>query len=119
MNRITIDVSKEELDFIREALAAKYRSLISYLDTCEEASSPKTDSVLSQAYESLSKEIEDHKKELAEIARTQNEWTVTTTDKGNMIAAVKKRGRPRKSADAPYGYKKDGTPKKRPGRPAA
>ena len=119
MSNITIVVSQEELDFIREALALKYRTMINYLDMCEGDSSSKTDSVLSQAYESLSKEIADHKKELAEIERVQNEWTVTTTDKGNMVAAVKKRGRPRKSADAPYGYKKDGTPKKRPGRPAA
>lgn len=118
MERITIDVSKEELDFIREALADKYRNLISYLDVCEKGSPQESDSVLSQSYESLSKEIEDHKKELTEIARAQNEWTITTTDKGNVIAAVKKRGRPRKNSDAPYGFKKDGTPKKRPGRPA-
>lgn len=104
MERITIDVSKEELDFIREALADKYRNLISYLDVCEKVSPQESDSVLSQAYESLNKEIK--------------EWTVTTTDESNMVSAVKKRGRPRKNPDAPYGFKKDGTPKKRPGRPA-
>ena len=74
-------------------------------------------SVLQQSYDLLSKEIEDHKRELAEIERTQNEWTLTTTGKGNMIAAVKKRGRPSKKA-APYGLKKDGTPAKKRGRPA-
>ena len=115
MERITIDISKEELDFIREALAAKYRNLITYLDDCEKRSSIMLESVLSDA---INQEIEDHKKELAEIARTQNEWTITTTDEGNMVAAVKKRGRPRKNPNAPYGFKKDGTPAKRRGRPA-
>lgn len=72
------------------------------------------ESVLQQSYELLSKEIEEHKKELAAIERA--EWTLTAAGKGNVIAAVKKRGRPRKNPDAPYGFKKDGTPKKRPGR---
>lgn len=116
MSRITIDVSKEELDFIREALAAKYRNLIGYLDTCEEASSTPatTDSVLHEAHKQLNMEIAN----LLEKNKKQSEWTITTTDEGNMVAAVKKRGRPRKNPDAPYGFKKDGTPAKRRGRPA-
>jgi hypothetical protein len=35
MTRISIDVSKSELDFIREAVLSKHASLISYLDSCE------------------------------------------------------------------------------------
>lgn len=45
----------------------------------------------------------------------QKEWTVTAVD--NMGAKASKPSA--KSADAPYGYKKDGTPKQRPGRKAA
>jgi len=45
----------------------------------------------------------------------KTEWTVTAVD-NKMITTVKKHGRPRKNPNAPYGYKKDGTPKKRPGR---
>lgn len=118
MNRITIDVSKEELEFIREALAQKYRNLIGYLDTCEEASKTNPDSALHEAHKQLNLEIAKWI-EKDQSDKKQAEWTVTTTDKGNMVAAVKKRGRPRKNPDAPYGFKKDGTPKKRPGRPAA
>lgn len=46
----------------------------------------------------------------------KTEWTVTAVDT-KMVAKVRK---PRaKSTDAPYGYKKDGTPKQRPGRKTA
>lgn len=71
-------------------------------------------SILQESYELLTKEIESHKQELAEIERTQNEWTVTASN-GNMVATAKKRGRSHK-ADAPYDLKKDGAPKKAPGR---
>lgn len=120
MSRITIDVAKEELEFIREALAQKYRDLISYLDRCEEEScKTKTPSVLEEAHHQLNAEIRAHQEELAEIERTQKEWTVTTKGDGSMVAKVKRRGRPaKKSVEAPYGYKKDGTPKQRPGRQA-
>ena len=61
-------------------------------------------SILEAAFDAFDKEIKQAKKT----------WTVTASE-GKLIAAVKKRGRPRKVA-APYGLKKDGTPKKRPGR---
>ena len=51
-------------------------------------------------------------------AQEKQQWTVTTKNDGSMVAKTKpakKRGRPRK-VDAPWGLKKDGTPKKRPGR---
>ena len=38
MERITIDISKDELNFIREALAFKYDALVNYLHACEEDS---------------------------------------------------------------------------------
>lgn len=55
----------------------------------------------------------------AQMSIIPKEWTVTTTEEGNMVAAVKRRSRPRKNSDAPYGLKKDGTPKQRPGRKTA
>jgi len=70
-----------------------------------------TKSILETSYDLLNKEIEDHKKELATI---ENGWTVSVKD-NKIVAKTKKLGRPRK-ADAPWGLKKDGTPKKRPGR---
>ena len=111
MSRITIDVAKEELEFIREALAQKYRSLISYLDECENVANtpPSKESVLHEAHKQLNLEIS----KWIENDKRPSEWTVTSTD--GTIVAAKKRGRPSKKA-APYGLKKDGTPKKRPGR---
>lgn len=77
-------------------------------------------SVLVEAHRQLNAEIRAHREELAEIDRAQKEWTLTTAGDGNMVAKVKRRGRPaKKSAEAPYGYKKDGTPKQRPGRKTA
>jgi len=35
MNRIKLDVSKAELDFIRESIQLKTKTLLSYLDVCE------------------------------------------------------------------------------------
>lgn len=63
---------------------------------------------------------------LAEVLYTQRccapetNWTVSVNDKGDMIA-TKKEGRatiirPPKTDPAAWGFKKDGTPKKRPGR---
>lgn len=72
-------------------------------------------SVLEEAHKQLTEEIRAHKAEVKEIERTQKEWTVTAKSNGTMVAAAKKRGRPAK-VDAPWGLKKDGTPKKRPGR---
>lgn len=54
------------------------------------------------------------------VPATDTSWTVTATDGGNLVASIiqsKKRGRPSKvDEEAPYGRKKDGTPKAKPGR---
>ena len=55
----------------------------------------------------------------AQMSIIPTAWTVTTTEEGNMVASVNRHGRPRKNPDAPYGLKKDGTPKQRPGRKSA
>jgi small-conductance mechanosensitive channel len=52
MNRIIIDVTKGELDFIREALEAKHINLMGYLKTCEED--------VQSAEEEIEKEIKEY-----------------------------------------------------------
>lgn len=89
MNRIIIDVTKGELDFMREALEAKHINLMSYLKTCEED------------VQSAEEEIE---KELQEM------FADNTIQKPNKPFVYKRK--------APFGLKKDGTPKAKPGRKA-
>jgi hypothetical protein len=36
IDRIIIDVAPDEFDFIKEAIAQKTRSLLLYMDTCQE-----------------------------------------------------------------------------------
>ena len=106
MDRITIDVSKDELDFIRDAVAQKYLNLMAYLHTCEEEESRK---------QQLAANMPEVAKLTAEqLHKEIHEWSGKV--KGKKIIAKRA---PRKSADAPYGYKKDGTPKQRPGRKVA
>jgi hypothetical protein len=86
MNRIMIDVSQAELDYMREALEYKHNSLMEYLEICEEDARPKPtwEEVVDIAEEEFEKELE----------------------------AIK----PKPSRKAPYGLKKDGTPAKKRGR---
>lgn len=105
MDRITIDIAKEELDFIREALAQKYRSLISYLDTCEvESAKPVAQSTSNPITVTLNPQR-------VQAMKKAGVWK-KKTKRNKIIAAYAK-------ADAPWGLKKDGTPKKRPGRKVA
>lgn len=77
-----------------------------YLDRPRSSEAPDK-SVLAAAFDAFDKEIKQAKKT----------WTVTASE-GKMVAAAKKRGRPSKKA-APFGLKKDGTPKAKPGRKTA
>ena len=52
MNRIIIDVTKAELDFMREAIVLKHVNLMSYLQTCEED--------VRSAEEEIEKEIKEY-----------------------------------------------------------
>ena len=95
MRRIIIDVSRAELNFMREALETKHINMMSYLDTCEnEARQPEWN----QAPDITEKEFMDQ----VEIIKKEAKEFIYKPKK-----AVKK---------APWGYKKDGTPKARPGR---
>jgi hypothetical protein len=86
MNRIMIDVSQAELDYMREALEHKHISLMAYLDVCEADARPKPtwEEVSDIAEEEFEKEFE----------------------------AIQ----PKRTIKAPYGLKKDGTPAKKRGR---
>jgi hypothetical protein len=95
MKRILVDMSKGELDFIREALEVKHINLMSYLDTCEENANPQP------SWE-----------EVADIAEAEFEKELEkVTNKKKAVFAYRK-----KPKSAPYGVKKDGTPKAKPGR---
>ena len=92
MDRIIIDLSKGELDFVREALKTKHINMMSYLDACEgESAKPDT------TWEDIVDLAEDDfDKELAKFSRPKKPFV------------YKKK--------TPYGVKKDGTPKAKPGR---
>ena len=68
MDRIIIDISKGELDFMREALQTKHINLMSYLDTCE-ADVIRKEVLSSQpTWDDASKiDEDDFEKELQEI----------------------------------------------------
>jgi len=95
MSRIIIDVSKGELDFMREALETKHINMMSYLDTCEnEARQPEWNQPPDLSEEEFLAQVKTIKEEAKQF-----------------VYKPKKRVR-----KAPYGLKKDGTPKTKPGR---
>jgi hypothetical protein len=103
-NTIHINIHRSDIGFLIEAIELRSKAMI--------------DAILDQALEQ-SKPKEPQK----------TSWTVTATDNGSLVAVnkkrtAKKRGRRKgtkmppivRTAETPWGYKKDGTPKKRPGR---
>jgi hypothetical protein len=94
MNRINIDVSKSELDFMREALDTKYKNLIAYLGMCE------------------SKPTLPNWNEPPDLSEEEFMDQVAAIEAEAKVFKYK----PKKKA--PYGVKKDGTPKAKPGRKA-
>ena len=92
MKRIIVDMSKGELDFIREALEVKHINLMSYFDMCEENANPE------QTWGDI--------RGLSE-SELDEELAMFSTPKKKPFTYKRK---------APYGVKKDGTPKAKPGR---
>ena len=140
MKRIVLDVSKGELDYIREAVEQKHKSLMTYFDACEvEANKP----IEVQAWKDYFGAKRDDGIALTSISHpVAKKRTKKTIDPNSLqvetiknpvsvfgSAPVKAEGqpvsytvnvakpvrKPRKVA-APYGLKKDGTPKSKPGR---
>ena len=100
MNNITITLTTAQRDFIVNALLFTADSVLDAIDdeygepmTTEESAKTLVDNVLTNA----NQEIESLKAKITEQER--------------LLA------KPTKKA-APYGYKADGTPKKKPGRPS-
>lgn len=90
MDRVTIDVSKSELNFIREALETKHINLMNYLETCEKQSAEEAhaENKLWNLVQDIAKD--EFEKELENVSKAME--------------------------DAPFGLKKDGTAKAKPGR---
>lgn len=94
-----ITVRKADLGFLLEALALRAVAL--------------KEEIIMQTLAVERKELQERAEKYAK------ELTVTATEEKVEQAPAKKRGRPRKDPAAPYGRKKDGTPKQRPGRKTA
>lgn len=103
-NTIQISIHRSDIGFLIEAIELRSQAMI--------------DTILDQAL-SQSKPKDPPK----------TNWTVTATDDGGLVATNKKRAAKKrrsrkgikmpttiKTAEAPWGYKKDGTPKRKPGR---
>jgi hypothetical protein len=99
MNKIIIDVTKTELNLIREALSIKHAILMDHLDDCE----------IKSRTEKEEDEMWDLVKDIAE-SEFEKELEKVTGQKHSVFSY-----KPVKDP-APHGYKKDGTPKKKPGR---
>lgn len=115
MNHYTIDILKSDILYVIEAIRMRGYAIA----------------------EQVSSQIIQHDQAEMKAAKAaqQESWTITATQnqaqaaKGPAKKAAKKRGRPAKKSrvplvrtpEAPYGLKKDGTPRARPGRkiPAA
>ena len=94
MNAITITIPKSDLSYVIEAVRLRGLAL--------------ADQIASQAFEI--ERAHDIKKQ-----EQEESWNVSTIN-DQMIAVLQENDKNKKSAKAPYGYKLDGTPKKRPGR---
>lgn len=89
---IAINVNLEELLFIKSALTEKYEGLMDRLTDAEVYSNAPAPDITEEEFMAQVEAIKAEAKQF--------------------IYKPKK-----KAKKAPYGYKKDGTPKKRPGRP--
>lgn len=99
MNHYTIDILKSDILYVIEAIRMRGYAI--------------ADQVASQ--------VTNQEQARIKAEAPQTNWSITTTDTGDMVAVnapAKKRGRPSKKA-APFGLKKDGTPKAKPGRKTA
>ena len=113
MNHYTINILKSDINYVIEAIRMRGYAI--------------AEQIASQATEADQNETNlQHQRDKAKMEELQKEfdkmpWNVTVSEGGNIIAEqkpAKKRSRPSKKA-APFGLKKDGTPKSKPGRKTA
>ena len=103
---ITLTIQEADYGFVVEAIKLRTTSMLESFDR----------QVDSQRMSSMSKvELEKAKHEVhvevqKEFEKALNEWEIE--QQGNKVTATHK---PKRKINAPYGLKKDGTPKKRPG----
>lgn len=107
---INLTFQSADYEFIVEAIKLRTTAIL-------EAMSMQYDSQMMAA--NTPEDIAQQRKEINEVIQREfdkeiAEWELT--QQGNKVTATHK-PKTRKSKAAPYGYKKDGTPKKRPGRP--
>ena len=108
MNHYTIEILNADINYVLEAIRMRGHAL--------------ADQIAGQVLRAQKAE-EAAKVRQALAQAEESPWSVSVTDDNKMVAEIKapkKRGRPAKKTDAaPWGVKKDGTPKKRPGRKTA
>jgi hypothetical protein len=105
---INLTFQSADYEFIVEAIKLRTTAIL-------EAMSMQYDSQMIAA--NTAPDIEKQRKDIEQVIQFEKElaeWELT--QQGNKVTATHK-PKTRKSKAAPYGYKKDGTPKKRPGRP--
>ena len=90
-NSIQITINRADIGFLLEAIELRSTAMI--------------ESIMGQVLDAMKPETQKS---------PDTNWTVSATDDGGLVAT--KNEAPAKSKKAPWGYKKDGTPKKRPGR---
>ena len=108
---INLTFQSADYEFIVEAIKLRTTAIL-------EAISMQYDSQMIAA--NTAPDIAQQRKEINEEIQSQFEKELAEWElkqEGNQVTATLK-PKTRKSKAAPYGYKKDGTPKKRPGRPS-
>jgi hypothetical protein len=100
---ITLTIQEADYGFVVEAIKLRTTSMLESFDrqvnSQRMASKLETEKAKHEVHVAVQKEFE----------KTLDDWKIATD--GNKVSATRK---PRK-INAPYGVKKDGTPKKKPG----
>jgi sRNA-binding carbon storage regulator CsrA len=117
---INLTFQSADYEFIVEAIKLRTTAILEAMSMQYDSQmmAANTPQDIAQQRQEINEAIQSQfEKELAEWELTQQGNQVTATLKPKKIK-VAKRPLSRVNTKAPYGYKKDGTPKKAPGRPA-
>ena len=101
MNHYTIEILNADISYVLEAIRMRGHAL--------------ADQIAGQVLRAQQAEQAATARQAA-MQTDESPWTVSVTD-DKIVASIKpKKRRAKKTAAAPWGLKKDGTPKQRPGR---